>query len=150
MGVKTQARTVVLHDGKVLLLRCAYPDGEYWVLPGGKQEFGETIEECAVRETKEETNLTVSLKRPLYVQEVLQPKKQSLALVFLASPSGELTPTHLNDPDLDETKIVGVEWVPVERLSSLALRQAEVMQQLLHDLQHGWPVGILQMPAVRR
>lgn len=30
-----------------------------WCLPGGKQEYDETIFECAIREVKEETNLTI-------------------------------------------------------------------------------------------
>lgn len=30
-----------------------------WCLPGGKQEYDETIFECAKREVKEETNLDV-------------------------------------------------------------------------------------------
>lgn len=30
-----------------------------WTCPGGKQEYDETIVECAIRETKEETNLDI-------------------------------------------------------------------------------------------
>jgi len=39
-----------------------------WDLPKGKQDEGESIEECAVREVQEETGLqTLSLKKPLPV-----------------------------------------------------------------------------------
>jgi 8-oxo-dGTP diphosphatase len=55
-------------DGKILLgLRHPDPDkadsafksaGE-WSLPGGKIDFGETLEECAIREVKEETGIVI-------------------------------------------------------------------------------------------
>lgn len=49
---------VVIHDEKVLLVRRANaPDAGRWGFPGGKVEFGETIEACAIRELYEETSV---------------------------------------------------------------------------------------------
>jgi 8-oxo-dGTP diphosphatase len=52
---------VLVSDGqKVLLLKRqnAHGDGT-WAPPGGHLEFGESLEDCAIRETLEETGLTV-------------------------------------------------------------------------------------------
>ena len=59
---------LILQNGRLLLGHrvCSAADtgGIYepdsWCLPGGKQEYGETILEGAVRETKEETNLDIN------------------------------------------------------------------------------------------
>lgn len=59
---------VLIKNGKVLLGR-RHPDpdkadssfrsaGE-WCLPGGKLDFGETLEEGAIREVREETGITI-------------------------------------------------------------------------------------------
>jgi len=53
------ARCVVRDDaGRVLLIRRA--DNGYWALPAGAQELGESIAEAGIRETFEETGLTVT------------------------------------------------------------------------------------------
>lgn len=50
----------VLRPGGVLLARRGKPPNEgAWSLPGGAQELGETTEEAARRELREETNLTI-------------------------------------------------------------------------------------------
>jgi 8-oxo-dGTP diphosphatase len=54
--------TLVMRGGRLLLLRrsgTGYRDGWY-VLPGGHQQFGESIVACAVRELAEETGLVVA------------------------------------------------------------------------------------------
>ena len=57
----------VERDGKYLMLyrnrRRDDPNAGKWIGVGGKFEEGETPEECAIRETREETGLT--LRRPL-------------------------------------------------------------------------------------
>lgn len=47
------------HLGRVLLQRRR--DTGQWAIPMGKQELGETVARCAVRETTEETGITVEV-----------------------------------------------------------------------------------------
>lgn len=60
------ALAVVVRAGRLLLIRRRVPEGDLlWALPGGKLEPGESPEEAAVRETVEETGLTVKAIRLL-------------------------------------------------------------------------------------
>jgi 8-oxo-dGTP pyrophosphatase MutT (NUDIX family) len=57
---------IILNDQILLIKHRQYKDGfEYWVLPGGGREEGESEEECVKREIKEETNLDVVVERLL-------------------------------------------------------------------------------------
>ena len=65
--IKVGVGVIILKDEKILLGHrvSKYKDtgGIYepnsWTLPGGKQEYNETILECAKREALEETNLSI-------------------------------------------------------------------------------------------
>lgn len=54
------AAAIIVSDGKVLMVRRRVSEGELmWQFPAGAIEDGETAGEAAVRETAEETGLTV-------------------------------------------------------------------------------------------
>jgi 8-oxo-dGTP pyrophosphatase MutT (NUDIX family) len=54
------ASVVVVDDaGRVLLQRRT--DNGMWALPGGKMELGESLAECGIRETLEETGLDIEI-----------------------------------------------------------------------------------------
>ncbi|MFE9790125.1 NUDIX hydrolase [Streptomyces goshikiensis] len=54
------AGAVVVHEGRVLLVRRRVAEGQLsWQFPAGKVEPGESCDEAAVRETKEEAGLDV-------------------------------------------------------------------------------------------
>ena len=53
---------VLIDDHNQVLLHKRSDNGA-WGLPGVRMEIGETIEQCVVRETLEETGLQVAVKR---------------------------------------------------------------------------------------
>ena len=57
--INVGATILVFNENKELLLNLR-SDTNDWGIPGGGKELNETLEECAIRELKEETNLDTS------------------------------------------------------------------------------------------
>ena len=77
---------IIEKNDKVVLIRRGYgPFKGILAIPGGYMEVGETIENAAVRETKEETSLDVELIDILgvYSDPKRDPRKHSIATVFV-------------------------------------------------------------------
>lgn len=76
--------------GIVLIERKNYPFG--WALPGGFVDIGESLEDAAVREAKEETSLDVILKEQFYAysRPDRDPRFHTVSVVFIGEGKGEL------------------------------------------------------------
>ena len=76
-------------EGVVLIKRKNPPLG--WALPGGFVDYGETLEQAAVREALEETSLQVELTRQFHAYSDPQrdPRGHTITVVFTAKASGE-------------------------------------------------------------
>lgn len=74
--------------GIVLIKRRNPPFG--WALPGGFVDYGESLEEAAVREAREETSLHVELLDPLgaYSDPRRDPRQHTISFVFVARADG--------------------------------------------------------------
>jgi ADP-ribose pyrophosphatase YjhB (NUDIX family) len=74
--------------GIVLIKRKNPPYG--WALPGGFVDYGESLEEAAVREAKEETDLNVKLTGQFhtYSDPARDPRHHSISTVYIAKAKG--------------------------------------------------------------
>jgi len=93
---------VVRRDGRALLAQRSLPPGVgKWGFPGGAQELGETVFECARRELLEETGIVAEPTRVLTVVEAIRQDEAgkvmthfTLVCVALEWRSGEGEPLH--------------------------------------------------------
>ncbi len=72
-------------DKKILLITHKKKNREYWVVPGGRIEWGETSEHALQREFMEELNLKIKIIKFLFYNESLPPSypHHTLNLFFL-------------------------------------------------------------------
>jgi 8-oxo-dGTP diphosphatase len=117
---RRRVSAVIVRNGRVLMVRERNrgPEGrhdgvEFWTLPGGGVEPGETDEEAVTREVREEVGLRVRGTRRVF--DFAYPSGHSTAYMVEVD-DGE--PVLGVDPtlDCDCPRMVGLEWVAVPAL----------------------------------
>ncbi len=100
-------------EGIVEVALCGRRDPLRWSLPKGTPDRGETLEETALREVREETGLQVSIQEPIgninywFVNSKSGVRHNKTVHFSLMSPHGGSTQEH--DPEFDE-----VRWFPAD------------------------------------
>ena len=109
------AAAIIVDGGRVLMIRRRVTEGELsWAFPAGGIEAGESVEGAAVRETAEETGLTVAAIKTL--GERVHPAT-GRAMAYVAC---ELIEGHAHVADADE--LAEVRWVAHGELPGLVPR----------------------------
>ncbi len=104
---------IIRNDHILLIKHSEYASGhDYWVIPGGGREDGETEEECVKREMKEETHLNVTVKRLLLDEPGRPDEAYPRFKTYLCIPmGGEPHPGHEPEPEAAERyAITEVGW----------------------------------------
>ena len=116
----------------MLIERKNPPDG--WAIPGGFVDYGETLEEAAVREAREETGLSVRLKCQMhaYSEPERDPRLHTLSVIFIAGAEGEPVA-------MDDAKSIGV-FTEDHLPSPLAFDHARILGDYFRWTREGFRV----------
>jgi 8-oxo-dGTP diphosphatase len=116
---KKRAQAIIISAGEILMVRHhdLFIGEQYWCLPGGGVEAGETPEQAVIRELMEETGLQISLIRKIAEESFPQVSQgYDATITFLAKVlGGELRLGY--DPEQADWKIKflqEVKWLPLE------------------------------------
>lgn len=119
-SIRPSAGTFVTKNGRVLLIRRS--DNGNWSMPGGAQDPGESLTTTAIRETQEETGVTVRItglvgiftdpKHVVHYTSNDEVRQEFTVIYRAAYQSGTLK-------NSDES--IDVSWVPIAQLESVTM-----------------------------
>ena len=122
------ADALILFRGGIVLIRRKNPPYQgFYALPGGFVEVGETVEEAARREAKEETGLDITLIKlvGVYSKPDRDPRGHVVSICYLAQGRGDL----LAGSDARSAEVFDPEDLP-----PLAFDHAQIIRDGLEKL----------------
>jgi 8-oxo-dGTP diphosphatase len=125
------AADVIIEIGNqiVLIERKNFPSG--YAIPGGFGDFGDTVEQAAIREMREETSLEVTIRELLgiYSRPDRDPRGQTISVVYIGSASGE--------PKADDDAKSASLYDPASPPSPLAFDHALILADYVDFIRNG-------------
>ncbi|MCM0648904.1 NUDIX domain-containing protein [Clostridium swellfunianum] len=125
--IRVSARGIVINNDRILLNE--FGGGEYYNIPGGGVEPGETVKQAVVREILEESGLNVTVGDLIYALEYepnnsnfVYGKKPQISLVFRCFLNGDdnIKPPSVPDRDPDNSAITSEsKWISISELENI-------------------------------
>ncbi|KAF9385545.1 Nudix hydrolase 15, mitochondrial [Podila verticillata] len=113
-AVQVGVGVMIMHQGKVLVGK-RIGSHDTWQLAGGHLEFGETFEECALRESEEETGLTLDPASAKFVvanNNIMSKIDRHYVTIFMAADVMGSSEPRIMEP----LKCGGWEWISQAQL----------------------------------
>ncbi len=132
---------IINQKEEILLIKHRKKDREYWVLPGGHLEFGETIEEGTLRELKEETSLVGTFEKIVFLSESIAPNNSRHIINIFALV--KVTEDQKIAIASDEDIIMEVKYQALKNLDELTI-YPDIKKEILSNYEAGWPSKQIQ------
>lgn len=139
------ARAIVVHDGSILIIKRNKHGQQFYSLPGGAIEAGESTQQAAVRELREETSIKASVQQHVYHEEIAQ---FGISDYFVCELQSGSPAVQENSPEAQRNtqgeNTYEPMWVKIGALRDIELLPEGIANRLMHDLEHTtWPNEVI-------
>lgn len=112
---------IILIDTNNKILISQRADNGEWSIPGGSLELGESLEECIVRETFEETGLLLDKERLMFnsVKVMKNAVNKNGRLINVVSVSYWVDGVDRHEITLDNREFKETKWLSLEEINEL-------------------------------
>jgi ADP-ribose pyrophosphatase YjhB (NUDIX family) len=121
---RIRVSAILRWQGRVLLCRQEKPGKQYWLLPGGGVDGGETLMEALRRELREELGIAVDaqFEGPVAIVDSIAPKgtltrKHVVHIIF----SADLSHRSLEDVETKDAAVKGARLFSVDELEEVVV-----------------------------
>lgn len=136
--IRNSAKALIIREGRMAAIRISDGGEEWFIMPGGGQEPGETLEAAVRREVAEELGLAVEPKELAFVVEGVEGEHfHRVDLVFLCECLHPIENAVLHG----DTNQTGVEWLDISTLNTSKLYPSKLRRQIM-NLYQGKPYRV--------
>ena len=113
---------VVFKEDRVLLVRRGQPPAKgRWAIPGGSVEIGETLQQAAEREIREETGIRIRANKPIYTFDVIErDESEGIRFHYVIT---DLSADYVSGELAAGDDAVEARWVSAEEIKTLAVNK---------------------------
>ena len=139
------ARMILIENGQILVMERQKNNQTYYTLVGGRKNDDETIEECLVREIREETGLEITSHQLVFTEQHNDERyNDQFIFIVTVAPHGDISLGELSEEALlnnnpyTENKHTPY-WIPLGSFSRLPFRTPALGQAIERSLKKGFP-----------
>lgn len=136
------ARAIVVENDNLLVMQRNKQGMIYYMLVGGKTKPDETPEQALIREVKEETGLTVTDHRLVYIEKHPDPYGSQYIYVCEVAPHETIGLVIGSGEEVLGRNGMDVHmpyWAPIRNFSKIHFKTPALQKRLAKDIKKGFP-----------
>jgi 8-oxo-dGTP diphosphatase len=144
--IRNSAKAIIIREGSLLVIYKSDPLGDYYILPGGGQHYGESLIETVKREVREETTLEVCTHQIKYIRDYISrnhefadTENDAHQVEFMFECEIVSTDRARVGENPDDNQI-DVCWLPLDRLMEYRLYPLSLRSRLMDPAGEAQPI----------
>lgn len=136
------ARAIIIENGKILTMHRNKHGSQYFTLPGGRADVGESAQQTLAREIREECGMDIVSSRLVFYEGHPEPYNEQFIFLCDVAPHGDVGVQEWSEEGQMNrlgANIHTLIWVDIGAFAKIPFRTPQLQQAIVSGIKKGFP-----------